>query len=50
MPTMVPKVLFSDRYKGLHEIVTEIVGRYTNLVDTRSHIADSISCIQSFAF
>ena len=31
---MVPKALFSDGYKGLHEVVTEIVGRYTNLADS----------------
>ena len=31
---MVPKALFSDGYKGLHEVVTKIVGRYTNLADS----------------
>ena len=34
MPTMVPKAPFSDGYKGLDEIVTEIVGRYMNLADS----------------
>ena len=32
--TMVPKALFLDGYKGLHEVVTEMVGRYTNLADS----------------
>ena len=33
-PTMVPKAPFSDGYKGLDEVVTETVGRYTNLADS----------------
>ena len=31
---MVPKTLLSDEYKGLHEVVTEMVGQYTNLADS----------------
>ena len=33
-PTMVQKASFSDGYKGLDEVVTEMVGRYTNLADS----------------
>ena len=39
-PTMVPKALFSYAYKGLHEVVTEMVGRYTNLADSCDYMSD----------